>query len=175
MKRLAGWLLSLALLCGWAGAQNPGRLPPSDQARLLSRNRALLQATVAGSLELADSDSALERADSCQRLVRVWLREVEAAARSGDVSRAVEMGDYMSKLADRGVASNLRAARKQIPPSTVEERQLLQRRDEAVRDLEQIEGVLTELARSQSDLKALLDQVQSVRRIVAAAADSPKP
>lgn len=175
MKRLAGRLLSVALLCGWAGAQDPARIPPADQARLLSRNRALLQATVAGSLEIAGLDSALERVDSCQRLVRIWLREVEAAARSGDVSRASEMCDHMNTLADRGVASNLRAARRQIPPSTAEEQRLFQRRDLAVRDLEQIENVLSELVRARRDLQTILDQVQSVRRVVATAADPPKP
>ncbi len=174
MRRSVGWVVVLAWWCGGAGADNASRLPLSDQAQLLRRNRALVQVTVSGSLELADLNNALDRVESCQRMVRVWLREVEAAARSGDVPRALEMGEHLNKVADRGVALNLRVARNHIPPSTPDERRLLQRRDDAVRDLEQLEAVLAELSRSDGDLRAVLGRLQAVRRLVAAATDLPK-
>jgi hypothetical protein len=165
----------LVMLASLAGAQVPHRLPLADQARVLRENMALLQVTVAGSLELADQDNALDRVDSCHRLIKFWAREIEAAVRQGNPSRASEMSTYLNKIADGGVASNLRAARKLIPPSTPDERLLLQRRDAALHDLEVLENVLAEFSRNQRELRPVVGRLQAVRRIVAEAADLPKP
>jgi hypothetical protein len=175
MNRRALLLIGCILLASFAGAQDVRRLSPAEQARLLSRNISLLQVTVAGSLELADQTDALDRVDACHRLMKVWAKEVEVAARQGDSFRAAEMGQYLNRVADQGLAMNLRAARSHIPPSTPDERRLWQRRDAALQDLESLEQTLADLARGQRELRPVVDRLHTVRRLVAEAADLPKP
>src|SRR5262245_32437526 len=120
MSRYVSVTLLFAALAARVGAQGPSpALAPPDQARLLKRNRDLLKATVDSSLDLTDDkNSPLDRAAACNKLVKVWAGAVEQAVRDRDSARAREMGGLLNKVADHGVAENLRIARKEIQRSS---------------------------------------------------------
>src|SRR5262249_32299547 len=131
MSRYVSVTLLFAALAALVGAQGPTGLGAPDQARLLKRNRDLLKATADSSLDLTDKGSPLDRAAACNKLVRVWAGAVEQAVRDRDAARASEMGGLLNKVADVGVADNLRAARRTIPENSPNEHELFDRRDEA--------------------------------------------
>src|SRR5437899_3978711 len=142
MSRYLSVTLLLAGLAALVGAQGPAGPTPADQARLLTRNRDLLRATVANSLELTDKYSPLERAGTCNKLVKVWAGAVEQAARDHDAARAAELGGHLNKVADVGVAGNLRTARAKIEPGSPMEDVLFRHRDQALEQLRRLEQIL---------------------------------
>lgn len=172
MRRHAVSFGLLALMCAVVGAQGPSRsLPPAEQAKLLGRNRGLLKATIDNSLELGGSNDPLQRVGACHQLVQFWANEVEQAARERQSPRAVEMGELMNRLVERGVAENLRIARQDIKPGSLSEPELFRRRDEAVQTLKKLENQLDDAPR---DLHPLRDAVAAGRQSVESAAPAMK-
>src|SRR5262245_10218916 len=169
MSRYVSVTLVFAALAALVGAQGPTPgLAPPDQARLLKRNRALLQATVESSLDLSDSKGPLERAAVCNQLVKHWAGAVEQAVRDRDPDRAREMGGLLNKVADHGVAENLRVARDNISGGPAQDA-LNKQRDEARKELDRLTGVLT--AESSRDLQPLIDALTTSRKHIESAAE----
>lgn len=166
MSRYASVLLLFAGLAALVGAQAPSGLTPVQQAQLLARNRELLKSTVENSLELGEKTDHLERAGTCNRLIKVWASEVERAARNREVARAAELGGHLSNVVERGVANNLRSARRQIEAGSPMERKLFLRQQEALQVLQPLEDSLGQAAREQRDLENVRQSVEVVRRMV---------
>ncbi len=176
MSRYVSVTLLFAALAALVGAQGPTSLAPADQAKLLRRNQKLLEATVASSLDLSDKVSPLDRAGACNKLVKVWAAAVEAAVLERDGARAAEMGGHLQRVADVGVAENLRLARRNIPENSPSERELYLRRDEAKQELDRLTNVLNEAIRANSarDLQDLVDSLTAARTHIESAAELPK-
>jgi hypothetical protein len=176
MSRYVSVTLLFAALAALVGAQAPAGLAPAQQARLLNRNRELLEATVNSSLDLTESKGPLERAAACNKLAKVWAGAVEQAVRDRDANRAAEMGGHLHKVADVGIAGNLQIARRDIQPNSPSESELYRRRDEARRELDRVEKVLSEAIRidSSRDLQALLESLTLARRHIESAAEPKK-
>jgi hypothetical protein len=75
-------------------------------------------------LALADRQTALDRADECQRIVARLGREVEDAARRGDEDRLAEVSDHLGSVAADGLAPNLADARAGISPKSADYKRL---------------------------------------------------
>jgi hypothetical protein len=173
MSRFVSVTLVFAALAALVGAQGPTpALAPPDQARLLKRNRDLLNATVDSSLDLTDNKGPLERAGACNKLVKVWAAAVEQAVRDHDAARASEMGGLLNKVADYGVAENLRIARQKIQPDSPMERDLFKHRNDAREEIDRLTSVL--VAASSRDLQPLIDALKAARAHIIDAADLPK-
>ena len=163
------WVTTLFIvLAALVGAQGPTAGSPADQAKLLSRNRQLLRMTVENSLDLGAKESHLEKAGTCNRLVKVWAGEVERAAKSDEVARAVELGEHLNRVVEQGVAGNLRSARKRIEVGSPMEQQMFDRRDEVVSALASLETTLGVAARDHRELAAVLTALSQARRSVQA-------
>lgn len=145
------------------GAQGPTSRTAADQSRNLTRNRDLLRATIDNSLELGSKDGHLDKAGTCNRLVKIWAGEVERAAKGSEVARAVELGDHLNRVVEHGVAGNLRSARKVIEVGSPMEQQLFDRRDEVLNVLRPLESALGDAARDHRDLNALVAALRQVR------------
>jgi len=173
MSRYVSVTLVFAALAALVGAQGPTpALAPPDQARLLKRNRDLLKATVDSSLDLTDKNSPLDRAAACNKLVKVWAGAVEQAVRERDAARASEMGGLLNKVADYGVAENLRIARKDIQQNSPMERELFKHRDDARKEIDRLTSVLD--AMSLRELQPLIDSLATARRHIDSAAEVAK-
>jgi hypothetical protein len=169
MSRYVSVFLLFVALAALVGAQDPSaRISPFDQAKLFSRDRQLVQAAVENSLELTNQTGYLDRAKTCNRLVKVWANEVAEAARAKDQARANEMGELLNRVVEAGVAKNLRSARDRIQEGSPMERELAQRRDETLAVLRPLEEVLRTAGRDLESLSAALTQG---RRNVESAAD----
>jgi hypothetical protein len=172
MSRYTSVLLLFAALAALVGAQDPaGRGSALDQARLLSRDRQLLRAAVENSLELTSQTGYLDRAKTCNRLVKVWAHEVEDAARSKDQFRANEMGGLLNRVVESGVVKNLRSAREKIQEGSPMEQELFHRRDEALDALRPLEEIVRGAG---NELKSLADSLSEGRRRVESAVH-PQP
>jgi len=169
MSRYLSVLSLFIALAALVGAQGPvPGISPLEQARLLSRDRQLVQAAVENSLELTSQTGYLDRAKTCNRLVKVWAHEVEDAARTKDQARANEMGGLLNRVVEAGVAKNLRSARDAIQEGSPMERELFLRRDEALDVLRPLEELLRDAGR---DLEALSNALTQGRRTIESAAD----
>lgn len=134
-----------ALLAAIVGAQGQTGNSPADQARLYQRNKQLVRAAIESSLELsdknADFDGYFARADICTRLAKRWAAEVESAARSNDRGRTVEMAGLLDRVIDRGVVANIKMARLGIEVGSQSEKDLIRRRDDAIKVLTPLEEI----------------------------------
>jgi hypothetical protein len=166
MSRHLGVLLVFGSLAALVGAQTPTN--PQEQANLFSRDRELVRAAIDNSLELTGQSGYLDRARTCNNLVKVWAREVESAAKSKDSARANEMGDLLGRVVESGVAKNLGKAREQIQIGSPMEIELYRRRDEAVEVLRPLEELLRSSGR---DLEALATSLGKGRHSVESAAE----
>jgi hypothetical protein len=143
------WLSAVclsALLVAIVGAQGqtPG-ISPADQARLYQRNKQLVRAAIESSLDLsdknADFDGYFARTDICTRLAKRWAAEVESAAKSNDRGRTVEMAGLLDRVIDRGVVANIKMARQGIEVGSQSEKDLIRRRDDAIKVLTPLEEI----------------------------------
>lgn len=147
MKRSLLTLAIFVALSAWAsaGAENAGRPSAPEQARLLHRNRALLEALIDGGLKLAaEGTNPLDRAAGCQLLAVRLKDELRQTAPTGESHRAAELFRHLRTLLDNGLAPNLQAARKGIPAGSQDERRLIELRDQARQLCEQLEETLNE-------------------------------
>lgn len=167
MTRYAWVVLLFGGLAALVGAKGQSPSPSAtEQAQQLARNRQLVRATVESSLELGEKADPLERANTCNRLVKVWAGAVERAARDEDIARAVELGSHLNRVVERGVAGNLRTARKNIPIGSPMERELLLRRDEALDMIRLLEVTLDQISRDRRELNPVVTALSQVRRSV---------
>src|SRR5262245_25824037 len=170
MSRYISVTLLFAALAALVGAQGPSSPSPVEQVRLLRRNAELLNATVNSSLDLTEKYTALDRAGTCNKLVQVWAGAVVKAANDGDAARAAEFGEHLNKIADHGVADNLRIARGGIEPNSPSEQDLFRHRDDAKRELERVDAAI----RSQSSLQSLRDSLTKSLDHIKAATERKK-
>jgi hypothetical protein len=147
VKRFLLTLVVAAALSAWCGAEDDSARRPSpvEQAQLLHRNRALLVALVEGGIDLTrdDSDSALVKADHCQRMAVKLKDEIRGAVGDGEAVRTLELTRHLIKLVEFALLPNLQSARQQIKPGSQEEPKLFDLRDQARSLLLQVEDVLT--------------------------------
>jgi hypothetical protein len=174
MSRYVSVLLLFASLAALVGAQGSAGLPsPKEQADLLSRDRQLVRAAIENSLELTSQTGYLDRAKTCNRLVKVWAHEIEDAARAKDQPRTSEMVGLLNRVVESGVVKNLQSARQKIQEGSPMERELFLRRDEALDALRPLEELIRNAGRELESVAASLSQG---RRSVESAADlHPKP
>ncbi|MBY0528062.1 MAG: hypothetical protein K2R98_31990 [Gemmataceae bacterium] len=88
-------------------AQEPGLA--SEAVRRFEKNRTLLQALVNGSVKLAVEDDLVKRAEVCKGVSKYFADEIQNAAVNREGTRAVELGQHLRDLLQRGVAANLTA------------------------------------------------------------------
>jgi hypothetical protein len=101
---LAPALLNVA---GMLRADEP--LPPgaSDELRRFIRNKPLFSALVNGSVLLAKEKDVFKRAQLCTVVADCFVKEIQDAASKRDGPRAVELGQHLHDMLQRGVAANL--------------------------------------------------------------------
>lgn len=116
-------LAACAALAAWVSAQ-PGGPSAGESLRILEQNRDLYEDMTRHGLAFADRNTALDRADECQRMVARLGREVEDAARRSDPDRLAEVSDHLQKVAADGLAPNLADARDGISPKSPEYKRL---------------------------------------------------
>lgn len=170
MSRYVSVTLLFAAVAALVGAQGPSGPAPAEQARLVRRNKELLTATVNNSLDLTDKTGALERAGICNKLVHVWAEAVMTAVNDGDTERATEFGRHLNKVADVGVAENLRQARKDIQPDSPSEQVLFRHGEDANRELNRVDAVIG----TQSSFQSLRDSLAKSRAHIDDATKSRK-
>ncbi len=118
---------------------------PEDEGARFRRNLALLEALVQSSVKQVQAVEPLPQAEACAEAARPFLTEIQAAAEQGDAARVAELGRHLQDLLERGVAANLRAARRQIPNGSAEEPRLLRAFRDAVSVCESFSASLREL------------------------------
>lgn len=120
--------LILTLLCAvlsvLAHTDGTRALPPPDEVAQFQRNQPLIEALVESGLRLVDEADPLARAEACAELAGRFAAEVQEAARRRDTARAAEVGRHLHDLLAQGVASNLQAARREIPNGSTAEHKL---------------------------------------------------
>src|SRR5687768_9009321 len=86
-------------LAAWAGGQGPSPgLSTDDHLRLLRAKHKLLGALVEHGVQLADADTALQRADAAHAAVQRLSQELKTAVGAGDADRVAEMGEHLDSL-----------------------------------------------------------------------------
>jgi hypothetical protein len=161
-------LLALVSAVLAAVAAHADRPQASQPARRFQQNRQLIQALVASGLRLARQTEPLERAQTCRATASLLADEIDQAARQRQTDRTAELGRHFGTLL-RGVAFNLRAAGRQIPPGSADEPSLLQVGDEVqklARPVEQHLAQVQQLSSDRRDLQQALDAVAGGRREV---------
>src|SRR5262249_9849331 len=123
MKRYLLLLVPVCLAGTLAWAYDPAP-PENDRALRLQRNLGLIKVLVDGSVNLANEEDPLRRAGHCKTIADRMGDEIRWAAESHDAPRAIELGRYLHRVLDDGLALNLGRARKGIPQGSAEERQM---------------------------------------------------
>lgn len=150
---MSRWLTSVAfaaILAALVGAQGQTPGPsPADQAKLFQRNRQLIRDAVESSVKLseqsADYNGFFVRAELCTNLAKRWAAEIESAAKANERGRAGELTSLLAKVIDDGVAANLKESRKLIEVGSLQEKELIRRRDEAIKALKPLESSLQDI------------------------------
>jgi hypothetical protein len=124
MIRRVALTLLVAALSALAHADSPVYRTPFDELAQFQQNQFLIEALVESGLRLVEEDDPLSRADACAQLARSFADEVHKAAQERDASRTAELGKHLHNLLERGVATNLREARQQIPMGSTAELKL---------------------------------------------------
>jgi hypothetical protein len=115
---------ALTVLAGSKSADAPS--PAAERARLLHRDRGLIEKCVGGGISLAKAGDALQRAELCHDVAHGLADEIEVAVRDHDAVRAELLGEHFRRLLTGGVAPNLSATRQRVPPGSTDERKLLE-------------------------------------------------
>src|SRR6266852_5006271 len=98
-------VVSLAAL---ASADELSSAPPGPERILQAqRNQKLVEKLVAGGLNLARTESRLDRAKYCNELAQNLADEIKQAADDHDGDRAVELVRHLQDLLRNGVSANL--------------------------------------------------------------------
>jgi hypothetical protein len=161
MRRL--WLVPIPLLVAVAvvWADDRAARPVGERARQVQRDRDLIEELVNLGLRLADDEDALKRAGHCSGTAERFAREISAAATNREGSRALEMGQHLHDLLQRGVADNLRTAREQIPVGSAEEQTLNEVQHQTGEVLLPLQDQLREALKSQKS-RDLQDTLRTI-------------
>jgi hypothetical protein len=125
MKRFLVPPVLVAAVAILAGVSNPA--PPSsatERARELHRNRVLIKKVVNGGLLLAKEEDPFDRARRCNDIADGLAHDLELAADDGDGMRVGQLAFHYHRLMEKGVATNLTAARRKTPVGSTGERKL---------------------------------------------------
>jgi hypothetical protein len=161
----------LVALATWVGAQSGTKPSPAEQAQLLHRNRELIAAAVENGLLLTAQHDPLDRAENCTDLARRLAGAVEQAARADEPSRAAELGQHLRLVVDSGVTANLTQARHLIAVGSAAEQKLIDRRDQAVRV---IDDLLRHLTGTNANLDPVIADLRKGRDQLQKAAEKAK-
>jgi hypothetical protein len=115
----------------------PG-LSPKERVEQFRRNRALIEWMVDNSLKLLEKDEPLHRATVCREMADQLAEEIRQANKGSDGARAVELARHLNVLLKQGVAANLKAASKVIPPGTSEYERLEAEQEHAIEALRKL-------------------------------------
>ena len=135
----------LAMLPRWTLTALPRTAQADDQAKALpsvdaiqqfQRNRKLVEALLASSIELVGNSERLARAGACNPLVARLADEVIAAANQKDSLRVAELCRQLRNLLTEGVAHNLSQGGVKALPGSEREQQLLRISGETLRLLD---------------------------------------
>jgi hypothetical protein len=137
VTRAALLLFAFAGLAAWAGAQGPPPLPAATQVKLFKTNRALIESLVNHGLDIAAKDDPQDRAEECRKTARTLVNYLARAAQDDqDADRVAELAGLLTEVVRDGLAPNWERARREIPPGSPREPELLRTRDAATSDLD---------------------------------------
>jgi hypothetical protein len=125
MKRFLVPPVLAAAVALLAGVSNPAPTSPTtERARELHRNRVLIRKVVNGGLLLAKEEDPFDRAKRCNDIADSLAHDLELAADDGDGLRVGELAFHYHRLLEKGVATNLTAARRKTPVGSTGARKL---------------------------------------------------
>lgn len=162
MKRL--WLLVVVIgpPAAFAWAEGPPSAATGGGRLLqLQRNHALIQTLVDGGLRLAKEEDPLQRASCCKGLAESLAGEIQQAAVDREGPRALELGEHLQAMLERGVAGNLSRERGRFPVGSAREKQLHQVGDRMIEILKPLEGELQ--GATEADRDTMRRAIKAVR------------
>jgi hypothetical protein len=115
---------ALLMCVGFSGHVLAGDTP-TERARDLQRDQALVQMLIDSGLKLAAEKDPLRRADQCNRLADKFAKEIKVAVQQKDTQRAALFGEQVQALLTKGVAANLTCARALPEPDPSREPEIL--------------------------------------------------
>jgi len=138
VTRAALLLLASAVLAAWAGAQGPPPpLPAATRVKLFKVNRSVIESLVSHGLEIAAKDDPQDRAEECRKTARTLVNYLARAAQDDcDADRVAELAGLLAEVVRDGLVPNWQRARREIPPGSPREPELLRTRDAAAADLD---------------------------------------
>lgn len=144
----------------------------SDDLRRFRRNHSLIRALVDGSVMLSRESDQLRRAQLCTSVARNYANEIQSAASHREGARAVELGQQLHDLLQRGVAANLSTVIKSTPVGSARDAEFVKLNHE----LEDVVGPLEEQLQSagngdRAEYQRALQAVRDGRSLVAKALD----
>ncbi len=156
-------LVSVIAVSAWAGAQNPTPLA-AEHLKQFQSNRELLEDLVGRSVELANANSPLDRARSCQKATTDLTRALNNAIRADDADRIVELCDYLATILDHGVTPALTDAQREMPAGSPGAADLATLLLNAKREAERAETAIPTTGKL-----GTAPQIQSARQLLSAA------
>ena len=146
MARVLLLLVTFAALATWAGAQAPpAPLTAAEQAKLFKLDRALLDNLINHSIDLADADEPLKRAEECRKTSLTLANYLERAAKDEqDPDRVAELADLLGEVVREGLAYNLEVGKQTYPPGSPGAAKLNALRENAAKDLDAIKNTIPE-------------------------------
>jgi hypothetical protein len=139
-------LVTFAALATWAGAQAPpAPLTAAEQAKLFKLDRALLDNLINQSIDLADADNPLKRAEECRKTSLTLGNYLERAAKDEqDPDRVAELADLLGKVVREGLTHNLELGKQLFPPGSPDAARLNAVREHAATDLDALKNTIPE-------------------------------
>lgn len=142
MKRFLLVSVFVVLPTAWGLADAPGGVSIFDQGKYLERNAPLIEKLVDDGLHLAEQKNALDRAKACGSIAAELADEINKAARNKEAARATELSLHLQIVLQRGVAANLRTARRDIYPGSSEDAKLFKSTKDAADLIHRLEAQL---------------------------------
>jgi hypothetical protein len=136
--------LVFILLAALVSADSPFWPSSAEQARYLELNSDLIEKLVDGGLDLADQNSALDRAKACGAIATRLANAIDKAADDKDTFRAAELSQHLRLVLQKGIAANLSAARREIHPGSADEKKLFESSDQAAELIKVLDKQLKE-------------------------------
>jgi hypothetical protein len=123
-RRLLLFAMAVVLVPAAAAENSPAPLSTAEQARRFEQNLPLLQCLIEGSLHLADTADPLQRAQDCELLAEKLATALGEGVEKADRARIEELSAHLQAVLSQGLAANLRAAGKQVPPGSTSAREM---------------------------------------------------
>jgi hypothetical protein len=162
MNRLVFLPLAVTALAALALADEPASTPVTEgRIRQLERNQKLLHKLVQGGVSLAKADDRLQRAQYCNDMVNSLADEIKQAAKDHDGDRALELGQHLHDLLERGVAGNLSKESRQVPGGSARMKDLKKLQNQVTKTIRELETDLQNAAAADPEnMQPALEAVQ---------------